>query len=293
MEIELAKELRKVDEPTDILVNAWANLADEKSVSSPFIRVGGYNIHFAPGYRLMESKDHQCLVILISEYEWVTVSIDKEVTIMHMFADNKIDGDVYSRNTVYQGCRPLVYFILYMWEQYTILNKTYCLEFLTGLRPSKPFTTHFVFSPKTFHEYRQKSTFEQVLACCDMYGDFMEEFGFSNELVQMKPWSYSTKKYWDGYNQLINYGQYKIQRVLDTIASNSNIPRLIDMLNKFNAVCLVNEGYIFFMAAYYQNRQDIATWLWYSYALNPRILMENVEDQPYNKVTEFVYSLVK
>jgi len=166
-------------------------------------------------------------------------------------------------------------------------------HYLLNVQKSKPFTTHFVFSPNTFHEYRMPSSYKQVQACCEMYKDIMYDqigdFNMSTELVDYKPWKIRTNEQAEHYLFLTQTAQDDMNKLRQSIADGINIPSLCDAIQ--SCVHMINEGYFLFEEALLQNRPDIATWLWIYYGLDPTVLKNAIVGHPSNKVVEFVYSL--
>lgn len=291
MELELANELKQQNGNNEVIQNARMVLMDEKMVAMPQRRVGDYDVFYWPGFRLMISKDHECLMIILSDNEFVTVSVGKRV---HMnYVKDNVEDIQYSYNPfVRNGCKPLVYFTLFLWYL-SELEGHRLKHFLLGVQKSKPFTTHFVFSPKTFHQYRMPSSYKQVQACCDMYKDIMADqtgdFNMSTELEYYKPWKIRTEENAHHYLFMTYTAQNDMRRLCQSIRDGINIPSLCDAIQ--SCVHMVNEGYFLFEEALLQNRPDIATWLWIYYGLDPKVLKDIIVGHPYNKVVEFVYSL--
>lgn len=298
-EVDLANELAKQeDNAADNYVVRTGRqiLLIERGDQVPPLKSNfeGYNIYSWPGYRLMMSRDNSCLMVVINKREWVTVSVNEDRVSMQYFYDETPCVRYSVTPYVKDGCVPLVYLVLFLWD--LTENHGYDFEsWLLNVSETKPFTTHYVFAPYCHHgTQRQPTTLVQLRECYEMYADFLDgdpEHCFSTELVDVKPWKIRTNRYHLKYLKCLEEAQYFLDAYKQDIRNGVNVLKLDKRISQKHSAYL-NEGYFLFEEVLFQDRPDLAVYIWLFYDLDDSTLLEMVKKfSKYNKVVEFVYSL--
>lgn len=290
LELDFANEvIHGINKKDHYLKNLLNVLRDEKSVAKKFRTDGLYNIWYWPGFRMMSSKDHSCLLIALDKKSWVAISIGEDVK-MYYHGKNDV-YHTYGFPFVNSGTKPLVYFVLFM---YTLHNEGFpTLDYLLYRQKTKPFTTHHVFSPTARHGFRYPTQENTLKMCCRMYADILDESGdfiLSTETHGSKAWNvrkYEDVVHFDCMQHLAKLDYKECIRPM----FDGPLVELIEEL-KVPSFRFVNEGYFIFEDALYKNRLDIAVWAWTRYNLDANILRYlNVSDGKQNDVVDFLKSL--
>lgn len=292
MERDLANELNTSKNlfDSEVVKNAVSVLLDEKTVSTDYVKTRDYEIFFAPGFRMMKKKGHECLLITISETCWVAVNVSNTVKCAY-YGEGVFEQYIYGAPFVHSGKPALVYLVLFLWDLYR--TESYdTLEFLTEVCRGKPFTTHHVFNNRAKHNVCHRTSIVTLNACCSMYADILNDvgdFNLSTELYRFKPWDIRTSSELFHHCNAQAIAQIEFLRIREGIHEVS-LPHLINLLGALQ-YRYVNEGYFLFEDALMHNRLDLATWCWMGYRLRRKRLMSTVTQHTYNSVVEFVYSL--